>query len=752
MNDCPRTPAPDAPLLADAKRAVAMPYARRGWPVLPLHTIRDGHCTCGKANCKSPGKHPRTQHGLKEATADQETIDRWWTRWPDANVGILTGAASCIVALDVDPRNGGDDSLATLEHEHGELPETIEALTGGGGRHLLFAHPGGYVKSRNVAPGIDVKADGGYIVVEPSLHLSGRAYAWELSHHPEDTELAALPDWLLKLMRGQPKATPPVTDNGGAVSAAEIIRAGQRNTVLASIAGTMRRRGLLEPEIRAALLEVNRSRCRPPLDEQEVSGIAASIARYAVGTDLQLSEQGSTDKHIVERSGPIPLAAHFTEQGNAERMIARHGELLRFCDLWGKWLIWDGSRWRIDDVRRIEALGVDTIKSIYAEAAAESDQRRRQSIADWARRSETGHHLRQMIELARHRVPVVPGDLDADPWLLNVSNGTIDLHTGELREHRRGDLITKVAPVVSDRNAKCPTFRRFLNETTCGRGDMATYLQQSLGMCLTGDISEQILPVWWGSGSNGKSTLIDPILYIMGEYAGRAAPELLVAKKWSAHPTEIADLFGKRLVVASETEKGQRLRVQFVKAITGDATLKGRHMRQDFFEFKRTHKTILVTNNRPDVDEQTHAIWRRLQLVPFTNIVADDQQDKRLPKKLLAEAPGILAWMVRGCLDWQDRGLIVPSDVRAATKQYRAECDHIAQFFDECVTLTPGAWTASGRLGECFDRWCRENAVEPNHRELKQRLRQEHCEPKPARQGRGWSGVGIVTDLAEVPD
>lgn len=495
----------------------------------------------------------------------------------------------------------------------------------------------------------------------------------------------------------------------------------------------------------------------PPSDDKDLRDWAQHADRAEIETAIGEADQVqsvsvSAGKTIIERSDPIPLAEHFTEQGNAERMIARHGELLRFCDLWGKWLIWDSSRWRIDDVRRIEALGVDTIKSIYAEAAAESDQTRRQSIAKWARKSEAGHHLRQMIELARHRVPVVPGDLDADPWLLNVSNGTIDLHTGELREHRRGDLITKVAPVEYDPEATCLTFDRFIDETTSGREDVAAYLQQFLGICVTGDIAEQVLPVWFGSGSNGKNTLIDPIVAIMGDYAGKAAPELLVAKKWTTHPTEIADLFGKRLVVASETEKNQRLRVQFVKEITGDATLKGRFMRQDFFEFNRTHKTILITNNRPDVDEQTHAIWRRIHLVPFTNVVPDEKQDKELSKKLLDEAPGILAWIVRGCLSWQADGLIVPGDVRAATKQYRAECDHIAQFFDECVTLTPGAWTASSRLTDCFDQWCRENAVEPNHRELKQRLRQEHCEPRSTRQGRGWSGVGIVTDRVEIPD
>lgn len=455
------------------------------------------------------------------------------------------------------------------------------------------------------------------------------------------------------------------------------------------------------------------------------------------------------DENITYRLSQLPT----TDLGNAQRLVVRHGYDLRFAKAL-RWLAWDGRRWKPDDAGEVQRRVKHTVRRIYHEAAAAEDEKERKALANWAKASESAHRIQQIVELAWSEpgITVTPDQLDADPWLFNCLNGTLDLHTGGLREHRRGDLITKLAPVHFDAEASCPTFERFLDETTSGREDVAAYLQQFLGICLTGDICEQVLPVWWGSGCNGKNTLIDPIVASMGDYAGKAAPELLVAKKWSVHPTEIADLFGKRLVVASETEKNQRLRVQFVKEITGDATLKGRYMRQDFFEFRRTHKTILITNNKPDVDEQTHAIWRRLQLVPFTNVVPDDRQDKQLPAKLLAEAPGVLAWMIRGCLDWQDRGLIVPCDVRAATKQYRAECDHIARFLDECLTLTPGAWTASSRLAESFDQWCRENSVEPNQRDLKLRLRHNGCEPKPTRQGRGWSGVGIVTDRAEVPD
>ncbi|GAF94460.1 unnamed protein product, partial [marine sediment metagenome] len=177
----------------------ALRYAARGWPVLPLHGIRDRGCTCGRPDCSSPGKHPRTARGLKDATTDNQRIKAWWQQWPDANVGVATGNTSGLVVLDVDPRNGGDDILDDLLAAHGPLPETIESVTGGGGRHLFFKHPGGLIRTRPNAlgRGLDLKADGGYIVAPPSLHANGRRYEWELSSDPKDVAVADCPGWLL---------------------------------------------------------------------------------------------------------------------------------------------------------------------------------------------------------------------------------------------------------------------------------------------------------------------------------------------------------------------------------------------------------------------------------------------------------------------------------------------------------------------------------------------------------------------------
>jgi putative DNA primase/helicase len=251
-------------------------YAARGLPVFPLHSVCNGVCSCAKPACTHPGKHPRTSHGFKEATTDETQIAAWWGQWPDANIGMPTGEASGLLVLDVDPRNGGDDSLERLIAKHGRFPDTAEQISGGGGRHYAF-RDSGITVPKSLAPGIDLKANGGYIVVAPSVHFSGSLYQWDgIAGAKALLNPADPPTWLLEEIESARRSDRIKTDSDIGEKWAE----GRRNNNLTSVAGSMRRRGMSREAIEAALIEENRQRCNPPLSECEVRWIAESVARY----------------------------------------------------------------------------------------------------------------------------------------------------------------------------------------------------------------------------------------------------------------------------------------------------------------------------------------------------------------------------------------------------------------------------------------------------------------------------------------
>ncbi len=347
----------------------------------------------------------------------------------------------------------------------------------------------------------------------------------------------------------------------------------------------------------------------------------------------------------------------------------------------------------------------------------------------WALESESAKRINAMLDLARSEpcIPILPENFDGDVFLLNCPNGTIDLRSGILREHRREDYITKLCPTEYHPNAPCPIWEGFLTAIFPDAEDepdreMITFMQRSLGRCLTGDVTEQILSIFWGVGANGKSTFINAAFDTIGsDYCLKANKELLMASKSERHPTEIANLWGKRLVVASETDQGRKLNEALVKDLTGGEPQTARRMKEDFWSFLPTHKIILITNHKPRVEGRDEAIWRRVRLVPFTTIFWDPndpskdasqlpenrRQDKQLGEKLKAEREGILAWLVRGCMDWQRGGLTLPEKVKVATQEYRVEEDTLLKWIEEdCITGDKDYCCRSQKLYLAYKDWC----------------------------------------------
>jgi len=400
-----------------------------------------------------------------------------------------------------------------------------------------------------------------------------------------------------------------------------------------------------------------------------------------------------------------PRSWALTDMGNAERLVYRHGLKLRFCHPWKKWLHWDGRRWAVDRTAEIDRLARETVRHILDEAIATSDKDEYKRIIAWAQTSEFAKPIAAMIHLAASEagIPILPDGLNRDPWLLNVQNGTIDLRNGELREHRREDWNTSLAPVNFDSSAVCPVWEKTLNRILAGNQKLIRFWQQLCGIALTGDVSEQILPILYGSGANGKTTILKVLLDLLGpDYAIEAPPGLLVVKRGETHPTDRATLFQKRLVVDMESAEGARLNENLVKQLTGGDQISARRMREDFWTFDPTHKVMMGTNHRPEIQETKNAIWRRIKLVPFTVVIREEDQDKKLPQKLRREFPGILEWCIQGCLDWKENGLVVPDEVLVATDEYRKEQNVLLEFIaSECV-LSPGNDQITGKASELY--------------------------------------------------
>lgn len=375
-----------------------------------------------------------------------------------------------------------------------------------------------------------------------------------------------------------------------------------------------------------------------------------------------------------------------TDYGNAERMVARHGRKIRYCYPWSKWLHWDGRRWEIDANGAVHRAAKDTARKMFREASTIDDKEARKAHVGWGFTSESRARIESMLAMAMSEegIPISPDEMDNDPWLFNCQNGTLDLRTGKLRGHRPCDRITQLCPIDFDPSAHCPLWDQTLSLFFAKDAELIDYFRRLCGYALVGVIRDHVMPIAYGKGCNGKSTILNALLETFGpDYGMKCPPDMLMAKRNDSHPTERADLFRKRLVVAIESETGRRLNETMVKELTGGDPIRTRRMREDFWQFNPTHTLLMATNHKPVIRGTDEGIWRRLKLIPFTVSVKGKQDDKRMPEKLRQELPGIFAWCVRGCLEWQKEGLNEPKAVREATEGYRLEQDVLAGFLEE---------------------------------------------------------------------
>lgn len=427
----------------------------------------------------------------------------------------------------------------------------------------------------------------------------------------------------------------------------------------------------------------------------------------------------------------------------AYRLAAAHtDELLHVHGL--GWHHWTGQRWEPDTVGAAPRAVLDVLRTALTESLDDKELRRD------VRKCESSSGVAGVLDLAAALTPFATtvDRLDADPFLLNVANGTVDLSTGQLRPHQPADRITKLCRAAYLPGTESELWQAFLSRVLPDES-VRGFLQRLVGVALLGEVREHLLPILTGTGANGKSVFDKAVRWTLGDYAATAEPELFMHRE-GAHPTGEMDLMGRRLVAVSETDKDRRLAEATMKRLTGGDTIKARRMRQDFVEFTPSHVALLITNHLPRVSGDDEAIWRRIRVVPFDVVIPADEQDRQLDTRLQLEADGILTWAITGWHDYHERGLDEPATVRDATNTYHQESDAVARFIDDCCTTTsPVMKATTGQLFEAWERWRAGDGTEAMSQKAFGQALDRRGHPVTSRSGdRRWRG-GIAVKATE---
>lgn len=432
---------------------------------------------------------------------------------------------------------------------------------------------------------------------------------------------------------------------------------------------------------------------------------------------------------------------------NADRFLTTHGYDVKWSPELGKWFQWNGSWWSEDRLEKVVDLARQTIDSLRSWAVKAHGAEYRERRNHYRASAKAGRAL-ALLQVARTRpaVAVPVGDLDQHPYLLACRNGTVDLGYGGILLPDRRELLTLGIGIDYDPHARSELWEGFLATTFGGDDELIRYVQRILGYAATGAVAEHIVPVFYGGGANGKSTLVGVVQDLLGGFAITAPEGLFAVARHEPHPERIAVLRGKRLVVSYEMEQQVVLAEQLIKTITGGDRLSGRELYGRRFDFAPTHTVILITNHKPRVRGTDEAIWRRLRLVPFEHTVAPSEQDHDLRRRLVQEhGQAILAWLVRGAVSWYSQGVGECVAVNRATTSYREEEDTMAEFLAECTQRSPGSKVKVGRLWERWQAWTQASGERPGRKQTFSSALGDHGVVLEI-----YQGVKFAKDLGEV--
>jgi putative DNA primase/helicase len=623
---------------------------------------------------------------------------------------LACGQDSEIFVVDVDDPT----EWQSLVDKNGELPKTVESQTGGGGNHFFFKYPdnGQKVSTGTGVPvrGVDIRGDGGQVVLPPAPHESGMEYAWINS--PEDTQIAECPEWLLDLIK---EATAEQEWAG-----LQDVWYDRQNDHLHHWSRVLVHAGNTDAQIKDIFKRKFEGGGIPNLDPREPwtltkvlqpvdSGISA--ARKQLSTPLSGSAGGDGmggGGKILQFGTPKGL----TDADNALRLRHHFGHQLRYATGLG-WSTWDEHRWRLDRERLwVMRYAEQTTKKIQAESGTLTGADATK-VQNWARLSRNMPRLNAMITLSQGLEGVMQEveDFDAShtDYMLNFLNGTLDIRTGTLRAQRREDLISKLVPYAWDAGADCPVWLETLDYAFGDDPEMISFIQRALGLSLTGEIPEHLFICWGSDGRNGKSTILENFYEILdADYGASFSPDAMMAQgNDNFSLSTLAQMRGVRYATTSESGENDALKVSLVKMITGGDTITVKFMRQDSFSYRPKFKVWIRTNHKPRVSETTDPIWRRIVLIPFLHQIPEDKIRTRqeVDADILGEAAGVLAWAVRGAQDYLENGLRMPDAVREAVDNYRSENDPIGMFIREQCVLGKDYETTRTGFRSALEQW-----------------------------------------------
>ncbi len=514
-----------------------------------------------------------------------------------------------------------------------------------------------------------------------------------------------------------------------------------RSTRLSRLACTLRKNGASEGQIveglryRDSVPPFEKYAGRPDADDQyeKLASWAVENIEPRVRNSLLLVPEGST------------TGFELTDLGNAERLASLYESVLRFSSN-GEWLVWDGARWRRnpEGARRLAA---QSARAIRSEAEAAQGQIS-EALRKHANRSEAKERIGASLDLAKllGHIQCQASDLDGRDLELNLLTGTVDLPTGTLKPHDARAMHTRLSPIVFDPTATCRVFDTFLEETFAGDAEMLKYIQRLFGYCLTGSTKEQVFFLLHGGGANGKSTLVNVLMNLLGEYASQLPTETLLKQNSRSQTNDLARLEGVRVAAASEFTAGRSLDEALIKQLTGGERVTVRALYRDFIEFEPKFKILISSNYLPEITGFDQGIWRRVHLIPFAVTVPESSRDGDLGDKLRAELPGILNWALTGASAWHASGLQPPPSVRAAVDNFRQSMDSVGMFFSEMCEAGDKFHSTNQVLWTGYETWCDDTGrVAVSKSKLFAELKRIGFEPMRTSDSRGYKGFRVRT-------